>query len=42
MIEDLSAKKGIDGQYIKVAVKTREENNLLATAFYNMFLKLME
>lgn len=32
LIKDLSAKKGLDGQYIRVAIKTIEENNLLIEA----------
>ena len=32
LIKDLSAKKGLDGQYIRVAIKTIEENNLLIAA----------
>jgi hypothetical protein len=36
LIKNLSAKNGIDGQYIRVAVKTREENNLLVTALHNI------
>lgn len=35
LIKDLSAKKGIDGQYIRVAVKTNEENKLLISALHN-------
>jgi histidinol-phosphate/aromatic aminotransferase/cobyric acid decarboxylase-like protein len=34
LIKDLSAKKGVKGQYIRVAVKTSEENNLLIAALY--------
>ena len=37
LIKNLSAKKGIDGQYIRVAVKTREENGLLVTALHKIF-----
>jgi len=36
LIKDLSGKKGIDGQYIRVAVKTKEENNLLIAALKNI------
>jgi len=36
LIKDLSAKKGIDGQYIRVAVRTREENNLLVASLNNI------
>jgi len=39
LIKDLSGKKGIDGQYIRVAVKTKEENNLLITALQNILGK---
>lgn len=37
LIKDLSSKKGIDGQYIRIAVKTPEENNLLIAALHNVF-----
>ncbi|NMA24093.1 MAG: aminotransferase class I/II-fold pyridoxal phosphate-dependent enzyme [Clostridiales bacterium] len=36
LIKDLSSKKGINGQYIRVAVKTGEENNLLAASLHNV------
>jgi len=36
LIKDLSAKKGINGQYIRVAVKTCEENSLLLTALHRV------
>jgi len=39
LIKDLSGKKGIDGQYIRVAVKSNEENHLLITALYNILGK---
>jgi len=36
LIKDLSAKRGINGQYIRVAVKTREENSSLVDALHNV------
>ncbi|NMA36827.1 MAG: histidinol-phosphate aminotransferase family protein, partial [Papillibacter sp.] len=39
LIKDLSANKGIDGQFIRVAIKTREENNQLIAALHNIFGK---
>jgi len=36
LIKDLSAKNGVDGQYIRIAVKTGEENELLIAALHNM------
>lgn len=35
LIKDLSAKQGIKGQYIRVAIKTNEENSLLLSALQN-------
>lgn len=39
LIKDLSANKGIDGQFIRIAIKTREENNQLIAALHNIFGK---
>lgn len=36
LIKDVSSKKGIDGQYIRVAVRTREENGLLVSALHRV------
>jgi len=36
LVKDLSNKKGIIGQYIRLAVKTTEENNMLLTALRNI------
>lgn len=36
LIKDLSGKKGINGQYIRAAIKTSEENNLLIAALHNV------
>jgi len=36
LIKDLSAKEGINGQYIRVAIKTREENNRLTAALHQV------
>jgi len=36
LIKDLSAKKGINGQYIRLAVKTSKENSLLVAALHNV------
>lgn len=36
LIKDLSAKNGINGQYIRVAVKTSEENGQLLTALHKV------
>ncbi|OQB13603.1 MAG: Threonine-phosphate decarboxylase [Firmicutes bacterium ADurb.Bin193] len=36
LIKDLSAKKGVGGEYIRVAVKTGEENSLLVAALNNV------
>jgi histidinol-phosphate/aromatic aminotransferase/cobyric acid decarboxylase-like protein len=36
LIKNLSAKKGIQGQYIRIAIKTREENSLLVAALDNI------
>lgn len=32
LIKDVSGKKGMDGQYVRIAVRTREENGLLLSA----------
>ncbi|HPU64080.1 MAG TPA: aminotransferase class I/II-fold pyridoxal phosphate-dependent enzyme, partial [Mobilitalea sp.] len=39
LIKDLSGKKGIDGQFIRVAVKTKEENNILINALQSILGK---
>lgn len=39
LIKDLSSKKGIDGQYIRIAVRTDEENNMLISAMHNILGK---
>lgn len=36
LIKNLSAKKGINGQYIRVSVKTSEENSLLVAALHHV------
>lgn len=36
LIKDLSAKKGINGQFIRIAVKTQEENNKLIEALHKI------
>jgi len=36
LIKDLSSKKGINGQYVRIAVKTDEDNNLLVSALHNV------
>lgn len=36
LIKDLSSKKGIRGQYIRLAIKTREENDLLIKALMKL------
>jgi histidinol-phosphate/aromatic aminotransferase/cobyric acid decarboxylase-like protein/choline kinase len=37
LIKDLSAKKGIDGQYIRIAVRKKEENDLLVFSLHKLF-----
>jgi histidinol-phosphate/aromatic aminotransferase/cobyric acid decarboxylase-like protein/choline kinase len=37
LIKDLSGKNGIDGQFIRVAIKTQEENQKLINALMNVF-----
>jgi len=36
LIKDLSGKKGIDGQYIRLSIKTREENDLLLKSLHRI------
>jgi len=36
LVKDLSAKKGINGEYIRVAVRTPEENCLLSASLYSV------
>ena len=36
LIKDLSSKEGIDGQYIRVAVRTREENHKLLSSLHQV------
>ena len=36
LIKNLSEKQGIGGEYIRIAVKTKEENNLLLTSLHNI------
>lgn len=36
LIKNLSGKKGINGQYIRIAIKTNEENRMLITALHNV------
>lgn len=36
-IKDLSMKKGISGQYIRIAIKTKEENDMLICIFHKLF-----
>jgi len=36
LIKDLSDKKGINGQFIRVAVRSREENSMLIAALHNI------
>jgi histidinol-phosphate/aromatic aminotransferase/cobyric acid decarboxylase-like protein len=39
LIKDLSAKKGVNGQYIRLAIKTRKENKLLLSALHEILDK---
>lgn len=36
LIKDLSMKKGISGQYIRIAIKRKEENDILACALHKL------
>lgn len=36
-IKDLSMKKGISGQYIRIAIKRKKENEILVSAFHKLF-----
>lgn len=37
LIKDLSIKKGISGQYIRIAIKRKKENEMLVCAFHKLF-----
>jgi histidinol-phosphate/aromatic aminotransferase/cobyric acid decarboxylase-like protein len=37
LIKDLSGKNGIDGQFIRIAIKTPEENQKLIKALISVF-----
>ncbi|MDA3846190.1 MAG: aminotransferase class I/II-fold pyridoxal phosphate-dependent enzyme [Vallitaleaceae bacterium] len=37
LIKDLSMKNGISGQYIRIAIKRKKENEILVSAFHKLF-----